>query len=422
MTVVDLFAGPGGWDLAARALGIDPIGLELDDAACATRRAAGLRTMQCDVATVDLRVGWVETGVVGLIASPPCQAFSMAGKGEGRRDIEAIEQVARSLAEGRDNRSEAAHALTEAPPDGALFGFEIGDGRSLLVVEPLRWALALRPRWIACEQVAPVLPLWELFADLLGTVGYSTWAGVLSAEQYGVPQTRKRAILLASLDGAVTAPAPTHTAYAKGKPRSAGGLLPWVSMAEALGWGMTERPSVMVLAKPDETGGHRRLGGGTGSERAIAAERDRGAWHPEDVVGFPRRNDRDDEGDYRGRDLRTASEPAFALTEKARSWSRWPFERPATTIACDPRVQPPGHKLNADDVAAGREYDGRAGTNAVRIAVEEAAVLQSFPGDYPWQGTRSAQFTQVGNAIPPPLALAVLQEVLAASGESEAAA
>ncbi len=31
-SVVDLFAGPGGWDLAAREFGLDPIGLEIDDA------------------------------------------------------------------------------------------------------------------------------------------------------------------------------------------------------------------------------------------------------------------------------------------------------------------------------------------------------------------------------------------------------
>lgn len=28
MTVIDKFAGPGGWDLAARALGMDPLGIE----------------------------------------------------------------------------------------------------------------------------------------------------------------------------------------------------------------------------------------------------------------------------------------------------------------------------------------------------------------------------------------------------------
>jgi DNA (cytosine-5)-methyltransferase 1 len=87
----------------------------------------------------------------------------------------------------------------------------------------------------------------------------------------------------------------------------------------------------------------------------------------------------------------------------------WVHERPATTIAGDPRVHPPGHKVNQADREAGRDgYDGRAGENAIRVTVEQAATLQSFPPDYPWQGSRTAQFTQVGNAVPPGLAGPIL--------------
>lgn len=51
--------------------------------------------------------------------------------------------------------------------------------------------------------------------------------------------------------------------------------------------------------------------------------------------------------------------------------------------------------------------------DAVRITVEEAGVLQGFPPDYPWQGSRSGCFLQIGNAVCPPLACLV---VAAAAG------
>lgn len=48
--------------------------------------------------------------------------------------------------------------------------------------------------------------------------------------------------------------------------------------------------------------------------------------------------------------------------------------------------------------------------NAIRVTIEEASILQTFPADYPWQGTKTKQFQQVGNAVPPRLALHVLAE------------
>ena len=46
-----------------------------------------------------------------------------------------------------------------------------------------------------------------------------------------------------------------------------------------------------------------------------------------------------------------------------------------------------------------------------RLTVEEAAAIQTFPNDVPWQGAQSARFRQIGNAVPPRLAYAVAAAV-----------
>jgi DNA (cytosine-5)-methyltransferase 1 len=221
--IVDLFAGAGGWDEGLRELGYAALGIDVDRWACATARAAGHERLEADVGALDPE----EFGPLwGLVGSPPCQAYSNAGKGLGRIDKPHVIACAHELAAGNDTRAEHLAACR--------------DPRSLLTVEPLRWALALRPRWIALEQVPAVLELWSLFCGLLGGHGYEASAGVLSAERYGVPQTRKRAYLVASLDGPVALPEPTHRSYNSRRPDEVRDgeqdLLPWVSMADALGW------------------------------------------------------------------------------------------------------------------------------------------------------------------------------------------
>ena len=74
----------------------------------------------------------------------------------------------------------------------------LDDPRGQLVWQPLVWARAIRPRWIACEQVPQAKQAFAIIAHELRSLGYHAVVTVLSAEQYGVAQTRRRHVLLAT--------------------------------------------------------------------------------------------------------------------------------------------------------------------------------------------------------------------------------
>jgi DNA (cytosine-5)-methyltransferase 1 len=257
--IVEPFGGPGGWSEALRRAGIEAeaIGFDLSADACATAQAAGHRRECVDISTVNPPAAEM------TIASPPCWAWSTSGLKRARGDRQIVMEAIASYARGDDRLAEARR--------------EVEEPTSLLVVEPLRWALMSGSRRLLLEQVPSVLPCWQVMAEGLRRHGYSVWTGIVEAADYGVPQTRQRAVLIASRAEPVRPPVPTHT----------DGLAfttqPWRTMDDVTDWP--------------------------------------GRW----LVGFPRRNDLDDgAGEYRLRDRQLSDRPAFTVTEKARSWTRVP--------------------------------------------------------------------------------------------------
>lgn len=354
----DLFAGAGGWDIGAAALGITARGVEIMPEARLTREAAGMVTVHDDVWTFE-----PDGKADLLIASPPCQTFSTAGNGSGRKALDALIAL---IANGAHMHRELLRG----------FGERIGDERTALALAPLHFAMTGNYRRLAFEQVPTVLPLWEVCAETLRRDGWHVWTGMLHAEQYGVGQTRKRAMLLASLDGPVSPPKPTNSRYHTRTPEKIDEGLPrWLSMAEVLGHGMTHRPYPTIACSRMSGGPDKEKVGGSASRANIYAELDAGRWQVMPTT--------------RSKSYRRPGSPTLTFGHDAASRAWAPVQ------------------MTPEEVAAYKAEHGRS----VRITLEEAAALQGFP-PMEWCGdTSSMRFAQIGNAVPPPLAMHALAAV-----------
>lgn len=392
--ILDDFAGPGGWDEGLRMIGrTDTIGIEWDEKACETAVAAGHKRVRADVARYPSEPF---KGLDAYIASPPCQAWSMAGKRKGEFDRANCHILADRMADG----------------DDTIDWTDWEDPRSAMVCQPIRRVRDLMPLIVALEEVPAVAGLWEHFARIFQDFGYFVWTGVLCAADYGVPQTRNRAILMASLNTPVHRPMTTHAKH-PATDLFGHATLPWVSMAQALGWGFDE-PSATVSSGGAATGGWEPFA--NAAYRAKLRE----------LVVDRRTNSKDGRGGMAPTVPVSVNRPAPTITGKAAA-GQWVLRSRRDS---DGWIAKHGERPNRPVTEAAPTISGEClrwgwadGDDVERnLTIEEAAVLQSFPTNYPWVGTKGKKGEQVGNAVPPLLAAHVGQALGLGTLASEAAA
>jgi DNA (cytosine-5)-methyltransferase 1 len=335
LTFIDLFAGCGGLALGFVSEGFDPItAVEWDLKAAETYRLNIDDRIQVeDIARV---TDFPTTDV--LVGGPPCQGFSQLGA----RDAD--------------------------------------DPRNRLWQEYVRVLVQSKAKVFVMENVPQLLRSiqFELFLAQVTNLGFSVSSRVLCAADYGVPQMRRRAIVIGSKLGEPFFPEKTHG------PESHAGV-PYETLRRAF----LERPALAV--EPDGANWHkarpnirptsvtryRAVPGNGGDRFQMQAALD--AAHLGDLVPACWRRKRSGTTDVFGR--------------------LW-WDRPAVTIRTEFFKPEKGRYLHP---VADRP-----------ITVREAARLQTFPDTFVFPEGQSMidVAKQLGNAVPPKLAAAVARAIV----------
>lgn len=337
---LDLFTGGGGVGTGLARLGYEVTGVDNVPDCLATCFAAGHKTKKWD-----LTEPYLPRQEFDLVwASPPCTAFSVAGN--------------------REALPYAGDLMKVVVQEDWRWGLRSGLTPDIwLVLSAMETILHVRPNVVCMENVQQTTPVLEACLRVLKRYGYRGQVGLVNAEQFGVPQTRVRSFLAARLHEDAVLPAPTHKEYvnprhhlkAQEKATRDAHLLPWVSMAQALGadeWFLN-------------TGRDWKEGGGRGDAQTIAM-----------------------------------SQPA--PTVSAQSGRQWAWLRSSND---ERSVDEPALTLSFGHAATRWRFE--TDTDSQALTIPQAARLQAFLPDHPWEGSKTSIFRKIGNAVPPPVAIAV---------------
>lgn len=325
---IDLFAGAGGLSLGLEGSGggfAPVLGVEVDPAAARTFKA----NFGCQVWDGPIEMLDVFPDADVIVGGPPCQGFSPLGR----------------------DRDDVSRAYMNALWQHLL--------RAVRDVAPLAFVIENVPQF---QRSAEFDALLKTMADDPMLRQYGVAYGVLDASDYGVPQARKRGILLAVRDRVeVPWPPPVTHGDAPGcqrvrTVRDAIGDLPLAPSDEDMHWSRNPRPMSLERYRAIPEGGNRF---DLAKNRPDLLPR---CW---------------------------ANKPTGTTDVMGRLW----WDRPAFTIRTEFFKPEKGRYLHPE---ADRPITHR-----------EAARLQTFPDSFHFEGTKIEIARQIGNAVPPLLGAAV---------------
>lgn len=368
LTAIDLFCGAGGLSAGLEMAGFKVLaGIDLFEAAGKTFEAthphAKFIGRPIEEVTIDelMAITGLKKGELTVLAGgPPCQAYSVYNHQRGMHDE-----------------------------------------RATLFREYLRIVEGMQPEWIVMENVMGIYSIGggeavRAIKAELGALGYDVKEKVLRAEDYGVPQERRRVVFIGNrVNAPIRHPAPTH----------GDGLLPFTTIKDAIG-------DLPALENGEDRGEVTYAARAKGDFQNFARE------HRKMVTnhGAPK--------------LGQINVERLKHIPPGGSWRDIPFELLPAGMK---RAKRSDHTKRYGRMT----WDGLSCTVLTKcdihwgayihpeqdraITVREAARLQAFPDWFQFAGSKTEQYVQVGNAVPPLLGRAIGLTIRELIGEHVAA-
>jgi DNA (cytosine-5)-methyltransferase 1 len=361
--VVSLFAGAGGFSTGFSQAGLKPIfGAEIDADACKSyEQNVGSPCHRLDLSTVEPDYIHKLAGdkrPFAVIGGPPCQGFSTAG------------------------------------PRNA------SDPRNKLIFNYLNIVAKLAPRWFIFENVEGLLTsgggkdLTRLVREFVG-MGYSIRLQKVNLASYGVPQTRKRVLIIGNCLGVNFNFPEEVCSFDSGKARKSSALpmAPTLEQAIAgLGIASSTKGSLVAYSPAahavNDFDALMRAGNSTGTvTRHVRAE-------PSEKMQVALLKP--------GQTMKDLPPELWHESYKRRANRRvsdgTPTEKRGGAPSGIKRLHGNLQSLTITG-AASREFIHPVENRP--LTIRECARIQTFPDQFDWVGNNASVVQQIGNAVPP---------------------
>jgi len=329
--IVSLFSGCGGLDLGFSTAGFNLV-FANDNCKAVWETFEKNHSLTIDKRSISDINSEEIPETAGIIGGPPCQSWSLAGAMRGANDK-----------------------------------------RGQLFYEYIRIIKDKQPLFFVAENVPGIIskthkPEFEKLLKEFSSIGYTVNYKLLDARNYGVPQARKRVIVVGyrkDLGKKFEFPQPTHSKE-PGVKLSGEKTKPWIALKETIG--------ALPKAKPAK-------------EKNKANE----------TLTMPNQ-------EYMNGGFSTI----YMSRNRLKNWSDQSF-----TIQAGGR-HAPLHPSSSKMKKVGKDEWGFEGKNPKyrRLSVREAAKIQTFPDDFIFHYDRIADgYKMVGNAVPVKLAEAIALQI-----------